>query len=186
MTETPYTSTAAEHPIPQPAAPEAPVVSGDAVDRILDRVRRDLAAKRASGELPEPPLHELERQFTAIVEAVDAGLVEEPPLDPGILRQSSALETWRPSGPGLKRRLTRPVAHATSRAIGAVVRRQVQPFAARSTALLEQLVHRQNRTSHFLTRVHLDRVRGLEWRIAELERELDRLRTERSGPESAD
>lgn len=185
MTETPYTSTSSEPPAAQTSEVETPVSSGDLVDQILDEVRQDLAAKRARGEIPEPPAHELERQFTAIVEAVDAGLVEQPALEPGTLRQTSALETWRPSGRGLKRRLIRPVAHATSRAVGAVVRRQVQPFADRATSLLEQLVHRQNRTSHFLTRVHLERVRGLEWRIAELERELDRLRAERTDQETA-
>lgn len=183
MTETPYASDTVTDPDHVTAASlrtEAPTSSSDAVDRILDQVRHDLAVKRASGEIPELPVHELERQFTAIVEAVDAGLVEEPPLDPGSLRAKSTLETWRPAGRGLKRRLVGPVGHAASRVVGAVVRRQVQPFAERATTVIEQLVHRENRTTHFLTRVHLERVRGLEWRIAELEREIEQIRAERT------
>lgn len=182
MTETPYTSATVTDPDHVPAATTggAPAQAGDAVDRILEQVRQDLAAKRASGEIPELPAHELERQFTAIVEAVDAGLVEEPPLDPGSLRATSFLETWRPAGRGMKRRIARPASHAASRVVGALVRRQVQPFADRATAVIEQLVHRENRTTHFLTKVHLERVRGLEWRIAQLERELELLRAERT------
>lgn len=162
---------------------EAPVAGGDAVALAVEEVRADLAARRADGSLPHLPDGELDRQFSAVVEAVDAGLVEEPPVDATGLRDLAVLETWRPTTPGLKGRLTRPLAHLLSRVVGALVRRQVDAFSSRTAALVEQLAERQNRLAAFLTRAHLDRIRSLEYRVAELERRLeDATRGDAPGP----
>lgn len=154
--------------------------TGDVVDAVVDRVRQDLAGRRAAGVLPHLPAGELDRQFSAVIEAVDAGLVEEPPLDPGTLAGLAGLETWRPVARGLRGRLTRPLVHLWSRLVGALVRRQVEGFSRKATELIEHLVHRQNRMHAFLSRTHLDRLRGLEYRVAELEREVEVLRAEPS------
>ena len=63
-----------------------------------------------------------------------------------------------------------------TRVVGVVVRRQVGEFSTRTAAVVEQLVDRQNRVQFFLSRTHLDRQRRLEYRVAELEREVERLR----------
>ncbi len=149
--------------------------SGDSVTAVVEQVRQDLAAKRANGSIPHLPEGELDRQFSAVVEAVDAGLVEEPLLDPAGLRSLAALETWRPGRVGVKGRLTAPFINLFSRAVGAIVRRQSEAFARRTADLIEQLAHRQNRVAQFLTRAHLDRIRGLEYRVAELERRIEAL-----------
>lgn len=160
------------------AAPSGPLEDiGDPVGRVVGRVQRDLAERRARGDLPSFPPDELERQFSAVVEAVDAGLVEVPPLDPGPLRSTAELRTWQhPWNGSLLRRLAGVAFRPVSRIIGVVVRRQTGPFAARTTDLLEEVIARQNRMGSFLGRVHLDRVRSLEFRIAELEREIEQLR----------
>ncbi len=160
-----------------PSAPVGSDPSGagpgtDLVADAVDQVRRDLARQRADGALPHLPEGELDRQFSAVVEAVDAGLVEEPPLDTADLHGLAVLETWRPPAGGLKARLTRPVVHLLSRLVGALVRRQVEAFAARTAELVAQLAQRQNRVSTFLARAHLDRIRSLEYRVAELERRI--------------
>ncbi|HEX2575007.1 MAG TPA: hypothetical protein VHK88_01575 [Aquihabitans sp.] len=146
------------------------------VDQVVEQVRHDLAARRRAGELPHLPAGELDRQFSAVIEAVDAGLVEEAALDPGDLAGLAVLETWRPPGGGLTGRLTRPIVHVWSRLVGALVRRQVEGFSRRVAYLVETLIHRQNRLQVFLARTHLDRLRGLEHRVAELEREVEQLR----------
>ena len=64
-----------------------------------------------------------------------------------------------------------------SRLVGAIVRRQVAPFSQRTAAVVTALADRQNHALSFLGRVHLDRVRTLEYRVAELEREVEQLRT---------
>ena len=159
-----------------PIAPNEPN-SGDSVTAVVEQVRQDLAAKRADGSIPHLPEGELDRQFSAVVEAVDAGLVEETPLDPGGLRGLAVLETWRPSRVGIKGRITSPFIYIFSRAVGAIVRRQTEVFARRTADLVDQLAHRQNRVAHFLARAHLDRIRSLEYRVAELERRIEALQT---------
>lgn len=156
---------------------EAP--AGDVVMSVVDEVRRDLAGRRARGEIPSFPAGELDQQFSAVVEAVEAGLVEQAPLDPGGLRHAAQLPTWQPAGGGA-RRLVGLLIRPLVRVVGALVRRQVSEFALRATSLIEELANRQNRVLFFLSRAHLDRVRSLEYRVAELERELERLR----GPSS--
>lgn len=167
-TDHPQASTGTEgDPAPHPPT--------DAVTGVVEKVRRDLAAKRANGDLPHLPEGELDRQFSAVVEAVDAGLVEEPPLDTSRLAGLAALETWQPPRGGLKARLTRPLTHVVSRVVGAIVRRQLEAFASHTNELLGQLALRQNRVAKFLARAHLDRIRSLEYRVAELERRIEEL-----------
>lgn len=166
----------------QTDAHQAPEAGGDVVHEVVAGVRADLAARRADGSLPHLPEGELDRQFSAVVEAVDAGLVEEPPVDATGLRDLAVLETWRPTTPGLKGRLTRPVAHLLSRVVGALVRRQVDAFSSRTAAVVEQLAERQNRLARFLARAHLDRIRSLEYRVAELERRIEDLQRGDTAP----
>ncbi|CAN5639561.1 hypothetical protein BH10ACT1_BH10ACT1_38140 [soil metagenome] len=167
-------------------APATEAVGGDAVAATVARVRDELAARRASGAVPHLPDGELDRQFDAVIEAVDAGIVEEPPLALGLLPGVAHLETWRPPTGGLKGLVLGRFLHLWSRLVGAVVRRQIEPFSQQSTEAIGALMHRQNKMQVFLTRAHLDRLRGLEYRVAELERELDEVRAARSGAPGAD
>ena len=154
--------------------------SADAVAEAVAEVRRDLAARRASGELPALPADELDRQFSAVVEAVEAGIVEEPPLVPGDLTGPAVLETWRPMAGrgGPLARIVALVLSPLTRTVGVVVRRQVGEFSTRTATTVEQLASRQNRILFFLSRTHLDRQRRLEYRVAQLEREVESLRGE--------
>ncbi len=158
-----------------------PAPGGDVVDRILADVRAELARRRAEGSLPELGAAELERQFSAVVEAADAGLVEEPPVDVGPLTESTELATWRPSYQGMRGKVLQPIAHQYSRLVGMVVRRQMEPFALETTRVAGQLADREQRWSRFLVRAHLERIRALERRVAELERRLDARDAEESG-----
>lgn len=162
-----------------------PTPLGDSVAATVRQVRDDLAAKRASGAVPHLPVGELDRQFSAVIEAVDAGIVDEPPLALGLLPGDANLETWRPASGGLKGRLLARPMYLWSRLVGAVVRRQVAPFSERTTEAIGALMHRQNKLQSFVARVHLDRVRSLEYRVAELERELDAVRAERAAATDA-
>jgi hypothetical protein len=63
--------------------------------------------------------------------------------------------------------------------VGVMVRRQVAPFTQRTAVVVEELAARQNKLQLFLSRAFLDRQRGLEYRVAELEREVAHLRLER-------
>jgi hypothetical protein len=153
----------------------------DAIDAALAEVRADLDARRARGELPHLPPDELDRQFTAVVEAVDAGIVEAPALDPGDLTGPAVLETWRPMGSrgGPVARIVGLVLSPLTRVVGVMVRRQVAPFTQRTAVVVEELAARQNKLQLFLSRAFLDRQRRLEYRVAELEREVAHLRLER-------
>lgn len=159
---------------------EAPL-SQDAIDAALAEVRADLDGRRARGELPHLPPDELDRQFSAVVEAVDAGIVEAPPLDPGDLTGPAVLETWRPMGSrsGPVARIVGLVLSPITRVVGVMVRRQVSPFTQRAAVVVEELAARQNKLQLFLSRAFLDRQRRLEYRVAELEREVAQLRLER-------
>lgn len=139
---------------------------------IVDEVRQDLATRRAAGTIPPLPDGELDRQFSAVVEAVEAGIVDEGLLPTADLGGLAVLETWRPPRTGLKGKLTGPFTHLFSRLVGAVVRRQVEAFAHRTHDIVAQLAARQHRATSFLVRAHLDRIRTLEARVAELERRL--------------
>ena len=152
-------------------------LSTDAVDAAVADVRRDLAERRARGELPHLPADELDRQFSAVVEAVEAGIVEQPPLVPGDLHGPAVLESWRPmAGRGAAGKLVALLLSPVTRVVGLFVRRQVGEFSTRTAAAVEELAQRQNKILFFLSRTHLDRTRRLEYRVAELERELEQLR----------
>jgi hypothetical protein len=170
----------AVEPIEQPLAQ-------DAIDAAITEVRADLDARRARGELPHLPPDELDRQFTAVVEAVDAGIVEAPPLDPGDLTGPAVLETWRPMGSrgGPVARVLGLVLSPVTRIVGVMVRRQVAPFTQRTAVVVEELAARQNKLQLFLSRAFLDRQRRLEYRVAELEREVAHLRLERDALRSS-
>ena len=127
------------------------------------------------------------RHFDGVVEAVDAGLVEHPPLDPGDLTGPAVLETWRPfAGAGLVARVLAKLLSPITRISGVLVRRQVAEFSTRTAAVVEELAIRQNRTSMFLSRAFLDRQRRLEYRVAELEREVLELRSSQHPPDPED
>lgn len=166
---------------PDAAAQEQ--IANDAVAEVVAEVRRDLAARRARGELPQLPGDELDRQFSAVVEAVEAGIVEEPPLVPGDLTGPAVLETWQPMGGrgGPIARLVALLLSPLTRTVGVIVRRQVGEFSTRTAVVVEQLAARQNRILFFLSRTHLDRQRRLEYRVAQLEREVESLRGQLEG-----
>ena len=162
--------------------PVSAAVSSDAVLGVVERVRADLRRRRERGELPDLPAGELTSQFDGVVEAVDAGLVEQPPFDvPGLLGDAE-LPAWRPvpTGGPLKRLAVLAV-RFPARVIGVFVRRQVEPFTARSAEISAQLADRQTRISRFLVRAHLERIRSLESRVARLEEEVRRLRNGEPG-----
>lgn len=164
------------------APAEDPGGTHDVVDSVVRRVRADLAARRARGELPELPAGELGRQFDAVVEATDTGLVEEHPVHTEGLADAGRLPSWRPVPTGNPvRQVLALVLRFPARILGLFVRRQVGEFAFRTTIVVEELAIRQNRIQNFLARAHLDRIRGLEYRVAQLEEELVRLRAEAGG-----
>ncbi len=168
-------------------APEGETPAPDPVDAALAEVREDLERRRATGELPHLPPDELTRHFDGVVEAVDAGLVEHPPLDPGDLTGPAVLETWRPfAGAGPLARVLAKLLSPITRISGVLVRRQVAEFSTRTAAVVEELAIRQNRTSLFLSRAFLDRQRRLEYRVAELEREVLELRSSQRAPGAED
>jgi len=158
-------------------------LSTDAVDAAVAEVRRDLAERRERGELPHLPADELDRQFSAVVEAVEAGIVEQPPLDPGDLHGPAVLASWRPmAARGPVGKVVALLLSPVTRVVGLFVRRQVGEFSTRTAAAVEELAARQNKILFFLSRTHLDRTRRLEYRVAELEREVEQLRAaQRSG-----
>lgn len=161
--------------------PDEEPLAQDAIDAALAQVRADLDGRRARGELPHLPPDELDRQFTAVVEAVEAGIVEAPPLDPGDLTGPAVLESWRPMGgrSGPLARIVGAVLSPITRVVGVMVRRQVAPFTQRTAVVVEELAARQNKLQLFLSRAFLDRQRRLEYRVAELERDVAHLRLER-------
>ena len=148
---------------------------GDIVTGAVARTREELAARRRAGEIPAIPQGELQRHFEGVVEAVDGAIIEVGPIGVDGLRESAALETWRARA-GIRERALGLILLPFVRLFGATVRRQVGPFSQRTADILGEVVDRQNRMQRFLGRAHLDRIRGLEYRIAELEREVEQLR----------
>ena len=157
-------------------SPEGP--SGDLVENIVGQVRDELAERRRTGDLPDLPPGELGRQFDGVIEAVDGAVIDETPVGSAGLFETATLETWR-SGGGIRNRVIGLVLWPLSRLLGALVRRQVAPFTIRAADILSEVVDRQNRMQRFLARAHLDRLRGVEYRIAALEQELEELRRQR-------
>lgn len=159
-----------------PGADPAADPAADVVEQALDEVRRDLAARRASGELPRLPRNALSSQFAGVVEASSATLTRRSHVDVPGLGAAALLPSWRPvRGNPLKwllGTLLRPLYALT----GPFVRRQVRDFADRTFRAVRELDDRQQTMAEFMAGAHLDRIRTLEHRVAELEEELDRLR----------
>lgn len=160
--------------------PDPVVADPDEVDalvaRALEEVRADLAARRASGALPRLPRDELVSHFAGVVEAVEAELLEAPPVDVDGLDAAAALhDRWlarRSLGARVARRLLRLVASL----LAPVVSVGRSDWSTRTARALRQVAERQDAMARFLAGAHLDRLRTLEHRVAELEEELDRLR----------
>ena len=154
----------------------------DLVAKAIQEVTAELAEKRASGELPEFPEGELSNHFTGVIEATEAGIVQQPPLDLSILNDVAQLETYitpaKSGGP--MARVRNKITHRLSLFVGHAVHNQVGPFSRLTAGLLHQISAREQKTNTFLVKAHLDRVRSLEYRIAQLERELDQLRQKQS------
>ena len=151
--------------------------AADLVQQAVEEVRRDLAARRERGELPRLPASALTSQFAGVVEASSAKLTRGSHVDVPGLGAAALLPSWRPvRGNPLKwflGTLLRPIYALT----GPFVRRQVRDFADRTFRAVRELDDRQQSMAEFMAGAHLDRVRTLEHRVAELEEELDRLRT---------
>jgi hypothetical protein len=98
------------------------------------------------------------------------------------------LETWRPADRlgGPAGRIVGMLLSPVTRIVGLFVRRQVGEFSARTATVVEELAARQNRILFFLSRTHLDRQRRLEYRVAELEREVEQLRAAEQQRSTAD
>jgi hypothetical protein len=152
----------------------------DEVGQAVERVRARLAEMRESGLLPALPEGELDRQFQAVVETVEAGLLAEPPVDPGPLHEASNFSVARISSassvPGGSL-MHRVVGKAIRRAVSGVLE-QVGEYAKVTTRAIEELADRQRRMQDLMVGAHLDRLRALEYRVAQLELELSRARDE--------
>jgi hypothetical protein len=158
----------------------------DIVVQAIARVRSRLDDMRRSGQLPEFPPGELERQFLGVVESVESQLASQGPVDLDRLWQTALLSPDR-----IEFSSSLPGGRAIHRAVSIAGRRmttgihnQVGDFTRASANAIEELAGRQRQMQEFLLRVHLDRLRALEYRVAELELEVSRLRGE--GRDSAD
>lgn len=141
----------------------------DRVDQILAEVKGDLRARQERGELPVLPPGEVERHFSAIVDAVDAGLTEEIDFDVDTLSALAGLPNWNPTDAEGRTAAIHRGSAPLRRVVGRLVRNQVSPFSTQAVALLRSLIARQDEQARFLTTAHLERLRLLEARVASLE-----------------
>lgn len=153
----------------------------DRVDQILDEVRRDIAERQAAGDLPRLPPEELQQQFDAIVEVTSADLETDDPELLDTVSALSALPSWSPKATSPLRWLIYAVTAPLRRIISRLVRNQLSPFTTQTAALLRELSGRQQKQGRFLRDAHLDRLRSLEARVADLE--LDSTTAKKTGPE---
>lgn len=151
----------------------------DEVAQAVAEVAADLAARRARGQLPRLPKDEMVSHFAGVVESVNARLVEEPAVDLVALRRSAELPAWTPSRPGPLGRFLALLLKPLLAVTGWLVRKQSLEFTRRTTAAVIGVSERTDAMAEFLAGAHLDRLRTLEHRVAELEEELDRLRQDR-------
>ena len=161
-----------------PAAHGETHPTSDVVADAVARVREDIEARRARGELPEFTPHEMRRHFDAVVEAYEGMLVEVPPLEFDSIREGRTLTGVVPSTSNV------PGGSALHKVVAKVVGRQIQGMAQQMRNFGSDLVDRmqdldarQERMRKFLLVAHLDRVRQLEYRVAQLELELERTRS---------
>ena len=151
-------------------------VSGDVVAEEIEKVRARLAAMRDRGEIPDFPEDELARQFHGVVESVEAGLLAEAPVDVEAVRQHAQFPPSTATGARAR------VVGAVLRRLGAQVLGPLNAYAAADVTALEALVDRQQRLGELVLHVQLERIRQLEFRVAQLELELDRLGGEPPAP----
>ena len=149
----------------------------DVIADAVARVRADLQARRERGELPEFPPDEMRRHFDAVVEAYEGALLALPPIDFDKVRSGKVMtgrispESRVPGGSTLHR----TVAKIVGRQIHGLAQ-QMRIFGDELVSRMEDLADRQDRMRRFLLVAHLDRVRQLEYRVAQLELELARER----------
>jgi hypothetical protein len=157
-------------------APDVPDAADDEVARAVAEVTADLAARRARGDLPRLPKDEMVSHFTGVVESVNARILEEPPVDLAGLRRAGELPTWTPTRTDPLGRFLAVLLKPFLAVTGWLVRKQSVEFNRRTVTAVTQLSERTEAAAEFLVEAHLDRLRTLEYRVAELEEELDRLR----------
>ena len=143
-------------------------VSGDMVAEEIEKVRARLAAMRSRGEIPDFPADELARQFHGVVESVEAGLLAAAPVDVEAVRRHAQFPPPPPGGARAR------LAGAVLRRVGGRLLRPLNAYAAADVAVLEALVDRQQRLGELVLHVQLERIRQLEFRVAQLELELER------------
>ncbi|MFM7063900.1 MAG: hypothetical protein ACKO04_10485 [Actinomycetes bacterium] len=151
----------------------------DEVARAVAEVAADLAARRARGELPRLPKDEMTSHFGGVVESVNARLVEEPTADLDALRRAAELPAWSPARTDPLGRFLGLLLKPFLAVTGWLVRKQSVDFNRRTVTAVAQVSERTDAMAEFLAGAHLDRLRTLERRVAELEEELDRLRQAR-------
>lgn len=153
--------------------------AADLVEQALAEVREDLAARRASGELPRLPRQAVSSQFAGVVEASSAQVARPSHVDVPGLGAAALLPNWRPPRGNPVKWLVGTLLRPLYALAGPFVRRQVRDFADRTFQAVRELDDRQQSMAEFMAGAHLDRIRTLEHRVAELEEELDRLRARR-------
>lgn len=151
----------------------------DEVAQAVAEVAADLADRRARGDLPRLPKDELVSHFGGVVESVNARLLEEPTADLDALRRSAELPAWAPTRTDPLGRLLALLLKPFLAVTGWLVRKQSVEFNRRTVTAVVQVSERTDAMAEFLAGAHLDRLRTLEHRVAELEEELDRLRQDR-------
>jgi hypothetical protein len=149
----------------------------DIVAETVDRVRAELAERRARGELPRFPPEEMRRHFDAVVEAYEGALLQIPRVesdDRDGERTPAGMAPGRSPVPGVS-----AARKMFNKAIRRLVRLLASPAREFTDGLVKRVDHiaeRQDRMRRFLLVAHLDRVRQLEYRVAQLELELERAR----------
>jgi len=164
--------------MPYEESPATADDTDDEVARAVAEVAADLAARRSRGELPRLPKDEMVSHFTGVVESVNARILEEPPLDLEGLRRAGELPPWSPTRTDTLGRLLSLLLKPFLAVTGWLVRKQSIEFNRRTVTAVVHLSERTDAAAAFLVEAHLDRLRTLEYRVAELEEELDRLQQE--------
>jgi hypothetical protein len=174
-------SEAAAEPDPAAEPQRAPDRAADLVAEAVARVEAELAARRERGELPDFPPHEMRRHFDAVVEAYEGALLELPAVDIDGIRGARVISGIIPNESRV------PGGSSMHRVVAKVVSRQVRGLAEQMRSFgndvalrIEDIADRQDRMRRFLLVAHLDRVRQLEYRVAQLELELERAREQRT------